>query len=674
MKAHAMPDQLKVQSPPAARMRPSRWGLLACLTGLVMACAEDRAPRITAPTANIDVLDDTLDSRNPSGAPVDFGLVGANQPVDFAMMAMVGGSMRIYKDHDAWSFGGGRDQATLVAMGKVLNTDFFVHPMTALGSGIPAGTDVVLMTANSTGGPASFHQRSAAAQSALSTFASGGGIVLIDLADNEFSEGYRAPGATGTPSYVFPDGSQCRNASLTAAAFGSDATPGTSDDHPFVKGPDGLAGTADDMTNTRIDMFTSCWIVHGNLADGFSLPAGATVLATVNFYGVNKPVLAEYCLGSGRVIVNTFTLGFVGHQPQPVSGPGKSFIQENLFSYALSGAAQCNAAPTSDAGGPYTGNEGSAVQFDGSASSDPDGDALTYSWDFGDGNTGTGQAPTHAYGDNGVYTVTLTVDDGNGATDVSTTSATIANVAPSLGALVVPANPLALVSGGTSVNVSAPYTDPGTLDTHTGSLSCDGGVAGAVTAASGSAAGSCTFTAAGVYTVSMTVTDDDGDSDTETASAYIVIYDPSAGFVTGGGWILSDAGSYADDVALSGKATFGFVSKYQKGATVPVGNTEFQFHAGAFEFKSDSYQWLVIAGARAQYKGVGQVKGRAGTYGFLVTAIDGAVSGGGGVDKFRIKVWDAVSGTVVYDNRMGDAEDSGDATALGGGSIVVHAK
>jgi PKD repeat protein len=333
-----------------------------------------------------------------------------------------------------------------------------------------------------------------------------------------------------------------------------------------------------------------------------------------------------------------------------------------------------NQAPVANPGDGYIGDEGSAVAFDGSGSSDPDGDALTYDWDFGDGNTGTGVSPTHTYGDNGFYTVTLTVDDGKGGTSTVQTGAKIANVNPDLGALSVPGAPLALVSGGTVVTVSGAYTDPGTLDTHTGSLACDGGTAGAVTAAAGNASGTCTFTAAGVYTVSMTVTDDDGGSDTETASSYIVVYDPSAGFVTGGGWIHSAAGSYADDVTLEGKATFGFVSKYQKGASTPVGNTEFQFHAGAFAFKSSSYQWLVIAGARAQYKGEGQVMGRAGTYGFLVTAIDGAVSGGGGVDKFRIKVWDVVTGAIVYDNRMGDAEDSAAATALGGGSIVIHAK
>ena len=56
-------------------------------------------------------------------------------------------------------------------------------------------------------------------------------------------------------------------------------------------------------------------------------------------------------------------------------------------------------------------------------------------------------------------------------------------------------------------------------------------------------------------------------------------------------------------------------------------------------FHSTSYEWLVVAGARAQYKGEGTING-SGNYGFMLTAIDGQINGGGGVDKFRIKIWD----------------------------------
>jgi hypothetical protein len=150
----------------------------------------------------------------------------------------------------------------------------------------------------------------------------------------------------------------------------------------------------------------------------------------------------------------------------------------------------------------------------------------------------------------------------------------------------------------------------------------------------------------------------------------LAVYDPSGGFVTGGGWINSPAGAYAADPTLAGKATFGFVAKYQKGANVPVGNTEFQFHVANFRFKSTVYEWLVVAGAKAQFKGSGTVNG-AGDYGFMLTAIDGQVNGGG-VDKFRIKIWDKSTGAIVYDNQMGESDTADPVTAVMGGSIVIH--
>ena len=125
--------------------------------------------------------------------------------------------------------------------------------------------------------------------------------------------------------------------------------------------------------------------------------------------------------------------------------------------------------------------------------------------------------------------------------------------------------------------------------------------------------------------------------------------------------------------ALTGKATFGFVSRYQKGATVPTGNTEFQFQVANLNFHRTSYQWLVIAGANAQYKGSGSING-AGNYSFILTAIDGEVNGGGGVDKFRIKIWDAGTGNVVYDNQIGASDTADPATAIAGGDIVIHSQ
>jgi hypothetical protein len=157
------------------------------------------------------------------------------------------------------------------------------------------------------------------------------------------------------------------------------------------------------------------------------------------------------------------------------------------------------------------------------------------------------------------------------------------------------------------------------------------------------------------------------DSGSATATDYIVIYDPDGGFVTGGGWIMSPAGAYAADPMLTGKANFGFVSKYKKGASVPTGQTEFQFKARDLNFLSSSYDWLVVTGQdKAKYKGVGTINGE-GNYGFMLTATDGSP------DTFRIKIWDKDNGdALVYDNQMGEADDGYAGTAIGGGNIKVH--
>ena len=87
-----------------------------------------------------------------------------------------------------------------------------------------------------------------------------------------------------------------------------------------------------------------------------------------------------------------------------------------------------NNAPTADDGGPYIGVAGVPVTFDGTGSTDPDGNTLTYSWEFGDGETGTGSNPEHTYDSAGTYDVNLTVSDGL-LTNTSSTTATISESA-----------------------------------------------------------------------------------------------------------------------------------------------------------------------------------------------------------------------------------------------------
>jgi hypothetical protein len=179
------------------------------------------------------------------------------------------------------------------------------------------------------------------------------------------------------------------------------------------------------------------------------------------------------------------------------------------------------------------------------------------------------------------------------------------------------------------------------------------------------------FSSAGVYTVCVRGTDSAGFTGCEEC-IFVAVYDVNAGFVTGGGWIISPPGALVAQPSATGRANFGFVSKYQKGATVPTGNTEFQFQTGNFNFHSESYDWLVISGAKARYRGTGTING-SGTYKFELTAWDGDLSGSpNDTDRFRIKIWDSTGTIVIYNNEMANPDGGTPTTVLGGGSIVIH--
>jgi len=108
------------------------------------------------------------------------------------------------------------------------------------------------------------------------------------------------------------------------------------------------------------------------------------------------------------------------------------------------------------------------------------------------------------------------------------------------------------------------------------------------------------------------------------------------------------------------------MSKYQKGASLPTGNTAFQFDLAGLSFASQSYEWLVVnqGGSNAQFKGSGLINGapdpNGNAYKFMLWASDSST------DTFRIRIWweDAAGEHDVYDNGIDQA--------IGAGNIFVH--
>ena len=174
--------------------------------------------------------------------------------------------------------------------------------------------------------------------------------------------------------------------------------------------------------------------------------------------------------------------------------------------------ARANRPPVADAGGPYAGDAARTITFSGAASGDPDGDPLTYAWNFGDGTSGSGAVVRRSYSTPGNYTATLTVADARGAAASATAAVTVRPINQ---------RPTAIVGGPYSgeAGVAVAFSGAGSTDpdkdplTHTWSFG-DGGAGSGATLSHG-------FAAPGIYTVTLTV--NDGRGGTHSASAQAAI-------------------------------------------------------------------------------------------------------------------------------------------------------
>ena len=312
-----------------------------------------------------------------------------------------------------------------------------------------------------------------------------------------------------------------------------------------------------------------------------------------------------------------------------------------------------NRPPVAVFNSPTTANEGDVLAFDASASSDPDGDALMYSWVFGDGAVANGAMVNHAYVGNGTYVATLAVTDARGATATTSRAITVANLPP----VITTALSSASASGqrvGSTVVISATYSDAG-ADTHTASVVWGDGTTSSATASAGSISASHAYSQAGLYTVTLTVSDRDGGS-TSSVLAPFAIYDPAAGSLAADGWFVSSGN----------KAQLNASAKYASDAA-PKGSLKFQL--GSLDFVSDNLDWLVIRSSSAMLQGRGRLNGVTG-YGVFVNAIDGGV-GKIGADRVRVRIWKLTSGQVMYDSQPGAPLAERPSSALQGGRINV---
>lgn len=183
-----------------------------------------------------------------------------------------------------------------------------------------------------------------------------------------------------------------------------------------------------------------------------------------------------------------------------------------------------NVAPTADAGGPYNGTEGTPAALDGTGSVDSDGTIASYAWAVtpqsggsNDPDAGTScsldnaavSQPNVTCTDDGIYDVTLTVTDDDGATDDDATTLTLTNANPTFNTGQPAFAAASVTCGANNATLNFGFTDLGSNDTHSASVNWGDG--SPAEAASGTSA-THTYNSGGPYTASVTVTDDDGGS------------------------------------------------------------------------------------------------------------------------------------------------------------------
>ena len=179
-----------------------------------------------------------------------------------------------------------------------------------------------------------------------------------------------------------------------------------------------------------------------------------------------------------------------------------------------------NRDPVANANGPYTANAGDVIPFSSAGSSDPDDDALTFAWDFGDGGTSTAANPAHTYQTAGPYTARLTVADGKGGSATATAAVTVTSEPPANRDPVANANGPYAANAGEAIQ----FNSGGSSDPDNDSLSYawdfgDGGK-------SSDASPQHTYVTAGPYTATLTVSDGRGGSGTDTAEVTVTTTTP----------------------------------------------------------------------------------------------------------------------------------------------------
>ncbi|MEO7445110.1 MAG: SBBP repeat-containing protein [Ferruginibacter sp.] len=395
--------------------------------------------------------------------------------------------------------------------------------------------------------------------------------------------------------------------------------------------------------------------VTGVRSDGASLSANYPAGTTTITWTANDP--------SGNTATCLQTITVVDNQPPVISGEGASLIvlspsnhtmRDVTIDYVVTDNCDVISAISVESNEPVNGT--------GDGDTDPD-------WIVVDNHHVKLRAERSAQGNGRIYTVTITATDPSGNTDVKTIDVRVPHDIknPHSGKPFI-------------VNSTVPFDGefwdkPGNRHTAKwlvdGSAVANGTVTEPTANQNGKITGSYKFNTAGVYKLQMNVIDQAGVvtySNTQAdLDAIVVIYDPNGGYTYGGGWFASRAGALVGNSTATGKASYGFAINYRNAAK-PKGETQFEFKVGDFEFNALNFDYLVVSGFKAQFRGTGKIIGGQAGINFIMTIIDGDLDGSG-IDKIRLKIFKN-NGQVMYDNQPGAGDADNPTMPVGSNSII----
>ncbi|HMB74153.1 MAG TPA: PKD domain-containing protein, partial [Gammaproteobacteria bacterium] len=204
-----------------------------------------------------------------------------------------------------------------------------------------------------------------------------------------------------------------------------------------------LQSTAIDMNTPGFDFDTGAGLIQADAAIGALLAAGGNTPPVAGFSVVETGLLVDFTDTSSDIdgSITAWEWDFGDGNGSSDQHPMHTYGEDGDYTVTLTVTDDAEATDTASAllslsnGGSgnlppsaafsYSCNS-TTCDFDGSASSD-DGVIASYLWDFGDGVSGSGPAPSHTYDSQGNYTVTLTVTDAEGAADSVATSFRVKN-------------------------------------------------------------------------------------------------------------------------------------------------------------------------------------------------------------------------------------------------------